>query len=146
MGGKQAKVLSAHQVEKLLVFCLGTRNAERNHVLVLLSIKAGLRAGEIANLTWDMVTDPSGEIGTLLELHDCAAKKGSGRRIPLNIELQQALVYWRRFSSHDGPVIRSERGRAMTPRSIVNWFAQAYRTLNLVGCSSHSGRRTFITR
>jgi integrase len=34
----------------------------------------------------------------------------------------------------------------LTPRSIVNWFAEAYRTLNLAGCSSHSGRRTFITR
>ena len=34
----------------------------------------------------------------------------------------------------------------MTPVSIVNWFAIAYETLGLSGCSSHSGRRTFITR
>jgi integrase/recombinase XerD len=34
----------------------------------------------------------------------------------------------------------------MTPRSIVNWFATTYQELELVGCSSHSGRRTFITR
>jgi integrase len=34
----------------------------------------------------------------------------------------------------------------MTPLSIVNWFAKAYRTIGLQGCSSHSGRRTFITR
>jgi integrase/recombinase XerD len=34
----------------------------------------------------------------------------------------------------------------MTPRSIVNWFAAVYAELGLVGCSSHSGRRTFITR
>jgi integrase/recombinase XerD len=30
--------------------------------------------------------------------------------------------------------------------SIVNWFAAAYRKLGLSGCSSHSGRRTFITK
>jgi hypothetical protein len=29
----------------------------RNRVIVLLSVKAGLRAGEIAKLTWDMVLD-----------------------------------------------------------------------------------------
>jgi integrase/recombinase XerD len=34
----------------------------------------------------------------------------------------------------------------MTPVSIVNWFALAYRAVGLQGCSSHSGRRTFITR
>jgi integrase/recombinase XerD len=34
----------------------------------------------------------------------------------------------------------------MTARGIVNWFAAHYRHLGLEGCSSHSGRRTFITR
>ena len=34
-----------------------TRHPIRNRVIVLLSAKAGLRAGEIANLTWDMVVD-----------------------------------------------------------------------------------------
>src|ERR1035437_6006693 len=34
----------------------------------------------------------------------------------------------------------------MKPRSIVIWFSRAYRAIGLDGCSSHSGRRTFITR
>ncbi len=45
-----------------------------------------------------------------------------------------------------GPVIRSERGGAMTPMSIVVWFNRAFSELGFEGCSSHSGRRTFITR
>ena len=40
----------------------------------------------------------------------------------------------------------SERGGPMTPLSIVVWFARAYCAVGLEGCSSHSGRRTFITR
>jgi hypothetical protein len=36
--------------------------------MVLLSAKAGLRAGEIAHLTLQMVTDPTGDIGTTIEL------------------------------------------------------------------------------
>ncbi len=34
----------------------------------------------------------------------------------------------------------------MTPVGIVCWFAKAYRAIGLDGCSSHLGRRTFITR
>ena len=59
MAGKQAKILSDDQVERLLSFASTTRNPPRNRVLVLLSLKAGLRAGEIANLTWPMVLDPA---------------------------------------------------------------------------------------
>ena len=46
----------------------------------------------------------------------------------------------------NGPVIESERGGPMRPVAIVAWFARAYRAIGLTGCSSHSGRRTFITK
>ena len=42
-------------------------------------------------------------------------------------------------------VIRTERSSSTTSQSIVNMFQKWYRTLGLIGCSSHSGRRTFIT-
>ena len=113
---------------------------------MLLSLKAGLRAGEISKLTWPMVLDPVGRIGSAIELQDRAAKKKSGRRIPINRELRQALEAWQRATVDYGAVIQSERGGPMTPVSIVNWFALAYRALGFEGCSSHSGRRTFITR
>ena len=48
MLGKQAKILSARDVADLLAFADCSRSPLRNRVLVLLSTKAGLRAGEIA--------------------------------------------------------------------------------------------------
>ena len=147
MVGKRAKILSPNHVEDLLVFARQTRHPIRNEVLVLLSVKAGLRAGEIANLTWPMLVEPTGEIGTSLELQDRVAKKGSGRVIPVHPELHAALIKLARLSlALDGPVIQSERGGPMTPVSIVSWFGKAFRAIGLEGCSSHSGRRTFITR
>jgi integrase len=133
-------------VNDLLVFAGCTRHSLRNRVIVLLAAKAGLRAGEIAKLTWDMVLDPTGDIGSVIELRDAAAKNGSGRLIPVHPDLRRALVAYRGLSTGIGPVIRSERGGAMTPLSIVVWFNRAYQYLGLDGCSSHSGRRTFITR
>jgi integrase/recombinase XerD len=146
MPGKQAKILSAEHIGDLLLFAETTRHPLRNRVIVLLSAKAGFRAAEIANLTWDMVRDPDGSISSLIELRDSAAKMGHGRRIPLHPDLRIALVALNCGKGCKGPVVRSVRGGRMTALSIVIWFSRAYRTLSLDGCSSHSGRRTFITR
>jgi integrase/recombinase XerD len=146
MPGRQAKVLSPADVNDLVVFASCTRNPLRNRVIVLLSAKAGLRAGEIANLTWDMVLGPTGQISGTIELRDTAAKKGSGRVIPIHPDLGCALENLRRVAAQSEYVVTSERGRAMTPSSIVVWFNRAFRKIGLQGCSSHSGRRTFVTR
>ena len=146
MPGRQAKILSQDNWDDLLIFASTTRHCLRNRLIVLLSIKAGLRAAEIANLTWEMVLTPTADIGPAIELHDRAAKKSGGRLIPIHPDLGEALTHLRRQTEAVGPVIHSERGGPMTPVSIVNWFANAYRTIGLQGCSSHSGRRTFITR
>ena len=146
MAGKQAKIYSEQQVEDLLFFAKTIRNPDRNRVIVLLSTKAGLRAAEIANLTWEMVVEPTGNVSSHIELRDHAAKMGSGRTFPINALLHEALVAWRTKNQGHGPVVTSERGGKMTALSIVIWFARAHEALGLEGCSSHSGRRTFITR
>jgi integrase/recombinase XerD len=146
MAGKQAKILSSDALGQLLVYASSSRYPLRNTVIVLLSVKAGLRAGEIAKLTWPMILDADGKIGRTIELHDKAAKKGSGRSIPMHPELANVLNELAAGPSLEGNVITSERGGAMTPLSIVVWFARAFRATRLKGCSSHSGRRTFITR
>ncbi len=146
MSGKQAKILAEAHVDRLLAHARLTRYPIRNRAIVLLSVKAGLRAGEIAKLTWDMILEPNRAVGTSIELRDAAAKMGSGRRIPLHDQLRRSLEQLKHVSVPVGAVVKSERGNHMTPASIVNWFARVYRTLDLSGCSSHSGRRTFITR
>src|ERR1700679_4010891 len=108
MSGKQAKILLQHHASVLLNYASTRRHPEIARVIVLLSLKAGMRAGEIANLTWDMIITPSGDINSAIELRDSAAKMRSGRLIPVHPELYDALSA---LSALDrfGPVIRSER-------------------------------------
>jgi integrase len=75
MAGKQAKTLSTDHIDDLLFFAERSRHPLRNRLVVLLSVKAGLRAAEIAKLTWAMLLDPSGEVGSTLEVRDEIAKK-----------------------------------------------------------------------
>ena len=133
MAGKQAKILSVSDVNDLLVFVACSRHPIRNRVIVLLSAKAGLRAGEIANLTWDMVVDAGGKIGNVIELRDHAAKKGSGRLIPMHPELAGALSALRQTSTGSEHVVRSERGGPMTALSIVVWFNRPISTSGWMG-------------
>ena len=70
MSGKQAKILLQHHASVLLNYACTRRNPEIARVIVLLSLKAGMRAGEIAKLTWDMIITPSGDINSTIELRD----------------------------------------------------------------------------
>ena len=102
--GKQAKTLSRGQVDAMLAYLSTTRYPERNRLIFLLSTKAGLRAKEIAKLTWHMVQDSRGNIGGVISLEDSASKGRSGRTIPIADEVQQALeAYWE-ADPHGWPV------------------------------------------
>ncbi|MRX49449.1 tyrosine-type recombinase/integrase [Paracoccus sp. S-4012] len=148
MSRHPAKVLAPADLRRLLAHVESSRHPERNSVMLLLSFKSGLRACEIAGLTWPMLLDHRGRVSCSVNVAPGIAKMGRGRRIPLHPQLRDALQLHHRADRHpkDGPVVRSERGGPMTARSVVNWFKRVYIELGLDGCTSHSGRRTFITR
>jgi integrase/recombinase XerC len=148
--GKQAKVVKRNELTKLLDHVSRSRHPERDRVTVLLSFKAGLRAKEIAELTWSMLTDASGEIGDVIALTNSASKgKYGGREIPMHPELRSALVALQAARGDkvrpDLPVVYSERGRGYSAAAIAVWFHTRFAELRIEGASSHSGRRTFIT-
>jgi integrase/recombinase XerD len=145
--GKQAKTLSKGQTDAVLSYLATTRWPARNRLIFLLSAKAGLRAKEIAHLTWLMTNDSQGGIARVMCLLDSASKGKSGRMIPLGEDVREALIRYRDEVKHlhGLHVIRTERASSTSPQAIVNMFQRWYRHLGFVGCSSHSGRRTFIT-
>lgn len=146
MAGKQARILSEAAIRSALRQVARSTSPERDRVIVLLSVRAGLRACEIAGLTWEMLLDSQGRLAGGIDLHDRVAKGSSGRRVPLHPELAAALRILKRSSLPRGPVIKSARGGALHANSVVNWFLALFARVGAEGCSSHSGRRTFITQ
>src|SRR5277367_1032927 len=133
MAGRQAKILTEGQLQAALRATRATRYPERDRVMLLLSAKAGMRAAEIAGLTWAMVLDAGGRIGSQIALADSIAKKGSGRVIPLHPRLGQALAKLSRKAGGEGHVINSERGGRLSAGRVVNWFRAFYAELGLEG-------------
>ena len=148
MAGKQAKIFSDVQFKTILSDLKTTRYPLRDQVIFLFSAKAGLRAMEISGLRWSMVSDPQGNICDVISLEDHIAKKKSGRHVPMNRQLKEALIDLQETSSPDPEdfVVRTEREIKMAPHSVVLWFKRLYTRMGFDGCSSHSGRRTFITK
>ena len=147
LAGKQAKTLSPAQIKTALSYLDQTRNAERDVVMFLFSVRAGLRAKEIAGATWMMVLGSDGLVGDTLHLEDRVAKMRSGRTIPIANDLRAALItlHAKRNPAPSDPVIYSERRSGMDAATVAQRFFHLYRRLGFVGCSSHSGRRTFVT-
>lgn len=99
-------------------------------------------------LEWRMVTDADGQIGTVIWLTNGATKRNSGGAIPMASELRSALQALRQITPMPigaTRVIRTERSSATSAQVIINLFREWYQALGFHGCSSHSGRRTFIT-
>ena len=145
--GKQAKTLTKPQIDAVLGYLAKTRYPVRDRVIFLLSVKAGLRAKEIASLKWSMATDAEGTLSDAISLTDTASKGRGGRVIPINKDLRVALVALKADkASRPSPyVITTERAGRTSSYAIVNKFASWYRALGFSGASSHSGRRTAIT-
>ena len=148
--GKQAKIISDKQVRAVLTELDTRRYPLRDRAMFIFSLKAGMRAKEIASVTWGMVVDAEGEIADVIALENRAAKGKSGRVIPMHPDLKAALMALQQERGDnmrpDLPVIHSERDRGLSPGAIAVWFHRLYSGLGMIGCSSHSGRRTFITR
>jgi integrase/recombinase XerD len=149
--GRQAKIPSEHQQQALLAWLETRKHADRNRLIVLLSYKAGLRAKEIAALKWSMVMNADGNIGDHIHLTNEASKGKSGRVIALNKELKNQLIKVKEIggitvADAKKSVIQTQRRRGTSAQVIVNSLGEWYRKLGFIGCSSHSGRRSFITQ
>jgi len=150
--GKQAKTLSRTQVKMISEYLLTNRYGLRDQTIFYFSVKAGLRSKEIAHLKWSMVMNSDGSVGDYLNLPNASSKGNGGRVVPLNKDLKLNLIKLlqehsscQHFSPSTSAIIRTERSKSTSSQAIVNMFQRWYDRLGLVGCSSHNGRRTFIT-
>jgi integrase len=153
---KQSKVLTPKQESMILACLADRRNSLRNRIIFLLSCKSGLRAKEISGLKWKNLLGENDQLGDVIHLtNDISKGKSGGRVIPIHKNLKPFLqeqldIHVKKAKGnlatlHGFSVIQTERSKSTTPQVIVNFFHTLYKDLDLVGYSSHSGRRTFIT-
>ena len=146
---RRARVLDNNHIERVLALIECSSNSPRSDELkFLLSVYAGLRVAEITGLTIDAFLTADGTIGSSIVINGNIAKGGRGRIVPTHPVIKDAVARFRK--AHPGVAFiafSNRRGvRRQSTEAVKSWFSRIFSEAGLQGCSSHSGRRTFITR
>lgn len=151
MATKRAGVLTAEQFAKLMDRVAASQHPERDRVMLLLSFKCGLRACEIARLKWADVTDAEGNIlkpKAWIELgHDITKGKKPDTKVAMHPELADALIKLKAVSTNKKYLMYAPqaKGGVMSVSNVTVYLFNLYKRFGFSKCSSHTGRRTFIT-
>jgi hypothetical protein len=142
----KAKILTQVQVVKVLEAIRATsRQPLRDELFVLFSFCCGLRAQEIACVELSDVTDAEGQLAPILAVR--GGKYGKQRRMPMPSHLLRTLeAYLQEAAIRSGPLFLDQFRSPVRPNAVQRQLGRIHRSVGLIGASSNSGRRSFITR
>ena len=147
---KQAKVLTKTEFSRVIAVVEAGSHAARNKCAFYLTHLAGLRVKEVAALRVADIYDRDGKVHGDIVLSPSQTKGKSTRSVVLNHKLQKVLAeYYGNLPKHDSafPLIYSQKSyKPFSPNSLCQVFSRIYIVAGVRGATSHSGRRTFITK
>ena len=147
---KQAKVLSDKELKKVIEYIDAfDRHAERNKAIILLTHYCGMRISEVSNILTSQLINEEGDINDIINLTANQTKGIQSRRVFLNKKAKKAL---QRYITSDISVtqqpflFQTQKSERFNTNALTQLVKRIYERVGIVGASSHSGRRTFITR
>ena len=147
---KQAKVLTSAETSRSIAVIEAGSHAARNKCAFYLTHLAGLRVKEVAALKVADVYNSAGKVHGEIRLAPDQTKGNSMRSVVLSRKLQKALTeYYDHLPKQDAdfPLIYSQKSyKPFSPNSLCQVFSRIYIAAGIRGATSHSGRRTFITK
>lgn len=142
---KLAKEMTDEELETLLIFVNTTKSNRRNRAIILLTHLAGLTVGEVADLKFSNVIDTSGNI-----LSESIIKSKNTTRSVLYSEKMQAELksYLQSIviTDYTLPLFPTQRNEGFTASSLAQIINAIYKKAGFNDCTSHSGRRSFLSK
>ncbi len=147
---KRANVLTDEAIRRVDEEWIAQRSRSpfSDRLKIALSWRGGLRASEIADLPIHAMLDSHGRVQDKIEVY--ASKTRTSRNVAMHDDVHDALlglIEHHPDATHAAFSIgRDGMLRRQSASCVANWFHRVYRAVGLIGCSSHSGRRTFATQ
>ena len=147
---KQAKTLTPQEQRRVLDYMATRAHAARNRAMFMVMFLAGLRVGETAALLVSDVVDEHGRVRKEFVLRAEQTKGGHARTVFVSERLHKELTDYVRATefehrNHKLFYTQKKGGAGFTANTLTQHFHYMYRKAGIVGASSHSTRRTFIT-
>jgi len=146
---KQARTLNDKQLKAVFAHCATRRHAARDRAIVAMSFMAGLRAKEIAALTIENVRDEHGKVRDEFVLSKEQTKGRKARRVFVSQKLKRELETYlgvAKLRKGCPALFQSQKGAAFSPNTMCQLFLNIYEQAGMEGASSHTGRRSLLTR
>jgi integrase/recombinase XerD len=148
---KQAKTLTAEELRRVLDYVATRKHSTRNRALVLTSVYSGCRVGELSSLTYTDVVDDEGKVRDEIRLKAENTKTKEARVVFVNSKLKKEL---QQYASTYKPANKGLKffysqkrdSNGYNANTLTQFFHYLYKRAGVFGASSHSGRRTFITK
>ena len=156
----QARVLTERELRKVLAHCAQQPHANRNRAMLLCTHLAGMRIGEVASLRVCDVLNGDGTVKDEVHLAAAQTKGNKGRTVYIAQRLQQEITQFLQLrygirnlaavAQTDTTVAlfptQKNLSRGFTANTACQLMHSIYKASGVAGASSHSGRRTFITK
>ncbi len=147
---KQAKVLTAQEIRRVLDYVATRPHAERNRAMFLTMLYAMLRVKECAALRYEDVLDAEGKIKAEFYLSAEQTKGRKGGTVFVSEKLRKELqAYVREFppKALSDKLFYSQKrpSEGWNSNTLCQYFHYLFRNCGISGGSSHSPRRTGIT-
>ena len=149
----KARVLNESEFKRLLIIAKDSPFSLRNIAIIFCSFGLGLRAKEIASLKISDVVDAEFNVLDEVNLTRNMTKGDKQRHVyvthkKITAALQDHINHLQEQGvlNQQSWLFKTQRGSRFHPDVLQKWFRKLYDKAGLQGASSHSGRRTFITR
>ena len=146
---KRALTLNEQQYRYAITFCNTRKHTLRDKTIIHMSFLAGLRAIEIAALCVGDVYDERGRARSQFTITQAQTKGDSARTIYVNKKLMRILDAYHVLvagTAASAPPFMTQMRTRFSANTMCQLFLQIYKDCGLKGATSHSGRRTYITK
>jgi integrase/recombinase XerD len=155
----QARTLNDKELNLLLLYVNTRKHAARDRAMLLMTHWAGMRVGEVAAVRIKDVLAADGTIRAEINLSVEQTKGRRGRTVVLADKLRKELLQYlrNRFSytelialaasaSYNMPLFSTQKRSGFNANTAAYHFHMLYKQAGIAGASSHSGRRSFLTK